>query len=97
MKKNKKNVSEKDLSDIFKQALDMIEKLDDNLEDLVEFSCNLKLLLRKVKNKMTSGIENESTSTIALTPPSKPKPVSLEELIILDADDMDLLDGSEEL
>lgn len=97
MKKNKKNFSEKDLSDIFRQALDMIEKLDDNLEDLVEFSCNLKLLLRKVKNKMTSGIEQEPSSKVELTPPSKPKPLSLDELIIVDADDMDLLDGSEEL
>ena len=96
MKKNKKNFSEKDLSDIFRQALDMIEKLDDNLEDLVEFSCNLKLLLRKVKNKMTSGIEKEAPSRVELTPPTKPKPVSLDELIIVDADDMDLLDGSEE-
>ena len=97
MKKNKKNFSEKDLSDIFRQALDMIEKLDDNLEDLVEFSCNLKLLLRKVKNKMTSGIEKEAPRQAELTPPSKPKPISLDELIIVDADDLDLLDGSEEL
>jgi len=96
MKKNKKNFSEKDLSDIFRQALDMIEKLDDNLEDLVEFSCNLKLLLRKVKNKMTSGIEKEAPSRVELTPPEKPKSISLDELIIVDADDMDLLDGSEE-
>ncbi len=96
MKKNKKNFSEKDLSDIFRQALDMIEKLDDNLEDLVEFSCNLKLLLRKVKNKMTSGIEKEAPNRVEITPPAKPKSISLDELIIVDADDMDLLDGSEE-
>ena len=97
MKKKKANVSDKDLSIIFKQALEMIEKLDDSLEDLVEFSCNLKLLLRKVKNKMNSGISKEAPKKTEVKAPPKQQPMSIDELVILDANDLDLLDGTEEL
>ena len=96
VKKKKINVPEKDLSNIFKSALEMIDKLDDNLEDLVEFSCNLKLLLRKIKNKMSAGIAKEIASVKDLPFPKKDE-VTLDELIIIDANDLDILDGTEEL
>ncbi|MFX1398036.1 MAG: hypothetical protein ACFFAS_13445 [Promethearchaeota archaeon] len=97
MKKKKENMSEKDISNIFKQAIDLIDKLDDNLEDLVEFSCNLKLLLRRIKNKVRSGGEIKEDPTMKeLTPPIKNEIVSLKDLIIVDANDLELLEGNEE-
>jgi len=96
VKKKKINVPEKDLSNIFKSALEMIDKLDDNLEDLVEFSCNLKLLLRKIKNKMNSGIAKQVNPKEDMPAPKKEE-VTLDELIIIDANDLDFLDGTEEL
>ena len=97
MKKKKSNLSDKDISNIFLQALEMIEKLDDSLEDLVEFSCNLKLLLRKVKNKMNSGLSLKAPKSKEIKEPPKKEEVALDELLILDANDLDLLDGNEEL
>ncbi|MBN1800462.1 MAG: hypothetical protein JW891_03095 [Candidatus Lokiarchaeota archaeon] len=97
MKKKREDLSNKDISSIFKQAIDLIDKLDDNLEDLVEFSCNLKLLLRKIKNKVNSGVEKEEKTVKMLAPPINKEILSLNDLIIIDANDLELLDGSEEI
>ncbi len=97
MKKKREDLSNKDISSIFKQAIDLIDKLDDNLEDLVEFSCNLKLLLRKIKNKVNSGVEKEEKPVKTLTPPGNKEILRLNDLIIVDANDLELLDGNEEI
>ena len=91
IRKKKNDISEN-------EALEVFEKIEDKFDDLVELTCNIRLLLRRAINKVKSGTSIDSLEIID----KEIKKVSdqvkdLSDLTMFDAGDLELLDGSEEI
>ena len=92
--KKKNDSPDKDLS----VALEVFEKIENNFDELVELTCNIRLQLRKAINKVKAGQSIDSLKLVD----KEMKKVSgkfkdLSDLTMIDASDLELLDGSEEL
>ena len=94
MKKKKDDVPEKELE----FAIQTFEKIENKFDDLVELTCNIRLLLRKAINKVKSGSSVNSLEIVDKEMKKVTEKVKdLSELTMFDAGDLELLDGSEEI
>ena len=94
IKKKKDDKPEKDIE----LTIQVFEKIEDKFDDLVELTCNIRLLLRRAINKVKSGNSIDSLEIVD----QEIKKVSdtvkdLSDLTMFDASDLELLDGSEEI
>lgn len=94
IKKKKDDIPENDLS----IAIEVFEKIEEKFDNLVELTCNIRLLLRRAINKVKSGSSIESLEIVD----KEMKKVSdtvkdLSDLTMFDAGDLELLDGTEEI
>ena len=93
IKKKKDDIPDKDLS----IAIEVFEKIEDKFDNLVELTCNIRLLLRRAINKVKSGVSIDSLEIVDKEIKKvSDKVKNLSELTMLDARDLELLDGSEE-
>ncbi len=81
-----------------KLALEIFEKIENKFDDLVELTCTIRLLLRRAINKVKTGSSIEALDVVE----KEMKKVSdtvkdLSNLTMLDAGDLELLDGSENI
>ena len=94
IKKKKDDIPEKDLF----VALETFEKIENKFDDLVELTCNIRLLLRRAINKVKSGSSIDSLEIIDEEMKKVSEKVKdLSDLTMFDASDLELLDGSEEI
>ena len=94
IKKKKDDKPDKDIE----LTIQVFEKIEDKFDDLVELTCNIRLLLRRAINKVKSGNSIDSLEIVD----QEMKKVSdqvkdLSDLTMFDAGDLELLDGSEEI
>jgi hypothetical protein len=94
IKKKKDDIPEKELE----FAIQTFEKIENKFDDLVELTCNIRLLLRKAINKVKAGTSIESLEIVDKEMKKVSEKVKdLSDLTMFDAGDLELLDGSEEL
>ena len=93
IKKKKDDIPEKELE----IAIQTFEKIENKFDDLVELTCNIRLLLRRAINKVKSGNSIESLEIVDKEMKKVSEKVKdLSNLTMFDAGDLELLDGSEE-
>ena len=87
IKKKKDDIPEKDLF----VALETFEKIENKFDDLVELTCNIRLLLRRAINKVKSGSSIDSLEIIDEEMKKVSEKVKdLSDLTMFDASDLEL-------
>ena len=91
-------IIKKKKNDVPEKALEVFEKIESNFDELVELTCTIRLQLRRAINKVKAGSSIDSLKLVD----KEMKKVSdkvkdLSDLTMIDANDLELLDGSEEI